>query len=92
MLDGELTKINTEHQGALAELSQKMAAECEQKLAQKQIQIDGLHKIIDENAGDKLALARLRNEHAAEISTMNKEFNGVKYAFTDLVWNEFTKL
>ena len=69
-----------------------MTDERKKEVEQKQIEIDGLHKIMDENAGDKLALARLREEHAAEINSMNKEFDGVKFVVTKLFWNKVAKL
>ena len=92
LLNDELARIHSNHDVALADLTQKKQDECNQMVAHKQLEIDELHKIIDANAGDQLALTRLREEHAVQIKEMNKEFDGVKFLFTDLVWNEVVKI
>ena len=84
LLGDELGRIHSNHNVALADLTQKMEAENDQKLAQKQLEIDELHKTIDASAGDQLALTRLKDEHTAQIQEINKEFNGVKVLFSNL--------
>ena len=48
--------------------------------------------MIDEKTADNISITRLKDEHAAQINSMNKEFEDVKALFTNLVWNEVTKL
>ena len=87
LLNDELARIHSNHDVALADLTQKMEAENDQKLAQKQLEIDELHKTIDASAGDQLALTRLKDEHTAQVKEMSKDFNGVKALFSNLVWD-----
>ena len=87
LLGDELGRIHANHKVALADLTQKMEAENDQKIAQKQLEIDELHKTIDASAGDQLALTRLKDGHTAQVKEMSKDFNGVKALFSNLVWD-----